>query len=182
MTNCLKLNRLVALSKAWSISEVLWILKVYKCDYDELCWRSFWTTPHAVGVATDGNYPASELRVKFLGGPTGSVGYTGSLSMYTVDRILANWKLNKTNWSWLLQFNSDTTTHISEQLGQVAPGTRQQSLPGFSNDAGHYEGAIWQPAVGNPRSYFGDERDGHSEEPPFNTHTKYMQMGRMLTL
>lgn len=153
MTHCLKLNRLIALSKAWSVSEALWILQVYKCDRDELCWRNSWTTPYALGMATDGAYPASEILVKFLGGPTGGWEYAGPLSMYVIDRVLEDWKLNKTSWAWLLQFNSDTTTHISVQLKHVVPGERQQLLPGFNNEAGGYEAV------------------------PFDTITEYVQVG-----
>jgi hypothetical protein len=121
MTPHSKLNRLIALSKAWSVGEALWVLKAYDSDHDELCWRGSWTTPYALGLTTDGEHPALEIVVKFLGGPSGGWEYTGPLSMYVVDRVLEDCKLNKTSWCWLLQPNNKPTIHTKEQLGQGKP-------------------------------------------------------------
>lgn len=129
-----KLNRLVMLSKAWSIDEALWILWVYRCEHDEICWRSFWTTPYEIGIVEDGDCHALQVKVKFLGGPNGNQEYTGSLSMFVVDRVLWRWRGKKLSWSWLLRFDTSKAVHIKDQLGKIKPNFQQKLLPGFEDE------------------------------------------------
>ncbi len=136
MTPCSELNRLIAISKAWSVREALWVLEVYDCSRDELCWHGSWITPYTLGLATDSERPALAIAVKFLGGPNGGREFTGPFSMYVIDRVLENWKLTKTSWYWLLHFNSNTTTPIKEQLELRKPNSlpRQKFLQGLGTD------------------------------------------------
>ena len=161
MTRHLKLNRLLALSKAWSVDEALWILQVYGCQRDEILWKNFWTTAYEMGLATDPDCHCAEIHVRFLGGPGNGGAFTGPFSMFVVDRVLWHWKRHEISWEWLLHFNSDTTAHIRDQLKYTRPlMARQKCLPGFER-----EERFRDERFGDER--FGDERDGHYESPPF---------------
>jgi hypothetical protein len=128
-------RRLVELSTAWSVDEAVWILRVYRCAYDEICYRSYWTTPDKVGQEKEEDFPAIDTKVKFFGGPEGTTMYQGCLSMFVIDRVLAQWRQNDIDWAWLLQFNPDTVTHISRQLEEIRPYfSRQKLLPGFEDE------------------------------------------------
>lgn len=160
MTNCFELNSLITLSEAWSLDEALWILWVYRCEHDEVCWEGFWTTPYEIGMVEDELCPAMSVKVKFLGGPDGTTSYQGNFSMFAIDRVLTYWRQNGIGWAWLLKFNPDTETHIRNQLGRIKPDFREQKLlPGFE-----------------------DERDGHWE-PSYESGeriTDYVQIGDKL--
>lgn len=144
------LKHLLALSAAWSVDEALWILRIYQCAYDEICWKGSWTTPAKLWQNKELDFPAVGIKVKFFGGPKGTDEYQGCFSMFVVDRVLAQWRQSDIGWAWLLQFNSETVTHISTQLGRIAPDpfpfVQQKLLPGFEDErAGHWEpgGNIW---------------------------------------
>lgn len=125
-------RRLLRIARCWSVDEALWVLQVYRGTREEICWRSFWTTPWEIGIAVEGSKYASEVAVKFLGGPDGTQECIGSLLMFVIDRALNRWQRDGISWSWLLRFNGETETHISEQLKAYAPDCkRQQYLPGF---------------------------------------------------
>ncbi len=132
-------KRLLEIAQVWSIDEALWVLQIYCCTREEINWRSFWTTPWEIGIAEESGKHASEVMVKFRGGPDGTREYTGSLLMFVVDRVLYRWHKDKIDWSWLLHFNSDTVAHIQEQLKAYVPDCRRQrTLPGFGKDEPAY--------------------------------------------
>jgi hypothetical protein len=125
-------KHLLEIARVWSVDEALWVLQVYCHTQEEINWRSFWTTPREIGIAEESSKYASEVIVKFYGSPDGIQEYTGSLLMFVIDRVLYRWHKDKVDWSWLLRFNSDTATHIQEQLKAFVPGClNQRMLPGF---------------------------------------------------
>jgi len=123
------------------VDEALWILRVYQCAHDEICWRGFWTTPTKLWRDKEPDFPAVAIKVMFFGGPKGTDKYRGCFSMFVVDRVLAQWRQNDIGWAWLLRFNPETVTHISTQLERIKPNfVRQKLLPGFKDErAGHWE-------------------------------------------
>jgi hypothetical protein len=145
-------KRLITLSRSWTVDEALWVLWVYKCEHDEICYQSYWTTSYKMGMTLAAERSAGRVWVKFLGGPNGTREYSGFLSDYVVDRVLMKWRVHKIDWTWLLRFNPDTMTHLKDQLGSHArirsSLCQQKLLPGFEeppvtmNDRAHgdYEG------------------------------------------
>ena len=128
-------KRLLEIAQVWSVDEALWVLQVYRYTREEICWRSFWTTPWDMCIAVDSSLHASEVEVKFWGGPDGMRVFTGSFLMFVIDRVLYRWHKDKVDWSWLLHFNCDTATHLEEQLKAYAPDCpRQRMLPGFGEE------------------------------------------------
>ena len=128
-------KRLLEIARVWSIDEALWVLQIYRCTREEICWRSFWTTPGEICIAVDSSSHASEVKVKFWGGPDGMREFTGSFLMFVIDRVLYRWHKDKVDWSWLLRFDSDIATHLEEQLKAHAPDCpRQRMLPGFDEE------------------------------------------------
>lgn len=145
MTTHPNLNRLIALSQLWTVSEALWVLQAYQCGSDEFCLGSLWTTANALEGAVERN-PSTDLfaadaRVKFFGGPNGNREFNASLSTFAMDRALWRWSMQSVDWIWLLRFNPDSDTHLSVQLGKHRPyNASQKFLPGFEDErAGHYE-------------------------------------------
>ena len=140
MTTCSALNRLIALSRLWTLDEALWILWAYHCDHNDICCKGFWTTPYQISMIEDEEYPVA-ISVNFWGGPDGAREYSGNLSMFVVDRVLTAWRLHGWGWTWLLRFNPDTTLHIEEQIGRYKPHfSKQKLLPGFEDErTGHWE-------------------------------------------
>jgi hypothetical protein len=145
MTKHKDLNRLIAYSNIWSIYEALWVIESCRCTRREFCVGRIWTTPyalkHALDAESDETRYASELEVKFFGGPSGNDEVVGYLSMFAVDCALALWRKKGVSWKWLLRFNAQSDENIADQLGKCKPDFNAQKVfPGFEDErAGHYE-------------------------------------------
>lgn len=139
------LERLIAKSQLWTVSEALWVLQAYQCGSDEFCLGSMWTTADDLAEAIECNPGqdvfASDARVKFFGGPNGNREFHASLSTFTMDRALFRWSKRNIDWAWLLRFDANSDKHLSAQLGKHVPyNACQKFLPGFEDErAGHYE-------------------------------------------
>jgi hypothetical protein len=108
------------------VDEALWVLEVYNCIHDDICFRDTWTTPYALGVVVDADRIACGLGIKFWGGVPGNRAiYTGDLSMLVTDRVLQAWIEKEIGWAWLLRFNTETMTHIKIQLESCMPYKQQ---------------------------------------------------------
>jgi hypothetical protein len=96
---------------------------------------------HALDAESDEIRYASDLRVKFFGGPSGNDECVGSLSMFAIDCALTLWRKKRVSWKWLLRFDPQSEKRISAQLGKCKPDfNAQKVLPGFEDErAGHYE-------------------------------------------
>jgi hypothetical protein len=144
MTKHKDLNRLIAYSNIWTIYEALWVVEACRCTKRELCVERIWTTPYDLEYALDAENNetryASDLRVKFFGGPSGNDECVGSLSMFAIDCALELWRKRGNNWKWLLRFDPQSGKHISVQLGKCKPNYIQKVFPAFEDErAGHYE-------------------------------------------
>jgi len=110
------------------MNEVLWVLRIYNCVHDDICFCNVWTTPLALSNAINNTRIACGVDVRFWGGPPGHQHiYDGDLSMFITDRILQAWANDKTKWAWLLQFHTGTVVYIAKQLKSHVP-YRQQTL------------------------------------------------------
>lgn len=139
------LNRLIVKSQLWTVSEALWVLQAYQCGSDEFCVGRVWTTARELAESIERNPGqdvfASDVCVKFYGGPSGTREFQVTLSAFAIDRALWRWSQQSIDWIWLLRFDPASNKHLSVQLGKHMPyNVCQRFLPGFEDErAGHYE-------------------------------------------
>jgi len=114
------------------INEALWVLKIYDCADDDICFCNTWTTLRALdNTLQDNTRIVCSVSVSFWGGPPGHQSiYGGDLSMFITDRILRAWVEDKIDWLWLLNFHTGTTVHIANQLEFCTPCEKGKTIWG----------------------------------------------------